>query len=109
LTVPVIVRDPAGALRAAGIRAIWRSAYREVETRRGEHLAQGGGDRQLFGVKADAQGQIGLFGVVEKRVFAALLDARYGFRKGYVGELYVDRRLLRLAMCNRCPFADEQQ
>ncbi len=25
LTVPVIVRDPAGALRAAGIRAIWRS------------------------------------------------------------------------------------
>ena len=83
--------------------------YREVETRRGEHLAQGGGDRQLFGVKADAQGQIGLFGVVEKRVFTALLDARYGFRKGYVGELYVDRRFLRLAMCNRCPFADEQQ
>ena len=83
--------------------------YREVETRRGEHLAQGGGDRQLFGAEADAPGQVGLLGVVEECVFAALLNARNGFRERYVGELKVDRRLLRLAVCNRCPSADEQQ
>ena len=82
---------------------------REIETRRGEHLAQGGGDRQLFGAEADAPGQVGLLGVVEECVFAALLDARNGFRERYVGELKVDRRLLRLAVCNRCPSADEQQ
>jgi hypothetical protein len=82
---------------------------REIETRRGEHLAQGGGDRQLFGAEADAPGQVGLLGVVEECVFAALLNARNGFRERYVGELKVDRRLLRLAVCNRCPSADEQQ